>query len=395
MSVDKMPKDHLQLTITLLKRLIETPSLSLEEDAAATVMVEFLEEQLTAGAVKSGVPFADVYREGNNVWAVASPWVEGKPAILLNSHLDTVPPNSGYTRDPFAPAIEEGRLYGLGSTDAGGALVSLAVSFLTLCRWEERPYNLVFSATAEEENSGLGGIPALFAENEFQRSTHGSFPTPSIESRESSNAHPHTCAIVGEPTEMQMAIAERGLLVIDAVAHGVAGHAARQEGENAIWIAMEDIKWLQENQMPKVSDFLGSVTWTPTIIHTPNTKHNVVPDRCEFTIDIRIHEGYTHEEILETLRTHLKSELKPRSTNLRSSLIPLDHPLIQAGTAMGRKPFGSPTSSDKGRIPIPALKMGPGNSSRSHTADEYIELKEIEAGIDLYIELLKRVEFPG
>jgi len=389
-----MSEDLLQLAKDLLKRLIATPSLSSEEDAAADVMVEFLKEQHTAGAAKSGVPFAEVYRSRNNVWAVANPWLEGKPAILLNSHLDTVPPNSGYNRDPFVPVIEEGRLYGLGSTDAGGALVSLAISFLTLCRWEERPYNLVFAATAEEENSGLGGIPALFAENEFQRSTYGSFPTPSIESSESSYVHPHTCAIVGEPTEMQMAIAERGLLVIDAVAHGVAGHAARQEGENAIWIAMEDINWLQENQMPNVSDFLGSVTWTPTTIHTPNTKHNVVPDRCEFTIDIRIHEGYTHEQILETLRTHLKSELKPRSTNLRSSLIPLDHPLIQAGITLGRQSFGSPTSSDKGRMPIPALKMGPGNSSRSHTADEYIELREIKEGIDLYIDLLKRVEFP-
>ena len=377
--------------ISLLRRLIATPSLSSQEGDAADLMASFLTSQGHSP-----------YRISHNVWAIAEPWKPDIPAILLNSHLDTVPPNPGYTRNAYEPMQEEGRLYGLGSTDAGASLVSLAATFLVMADWKERPFNLVFAATAEEETSGKNGITALLSASEFREKTHGAFAIRDehAESEQAGQAqmntpsvHPLTCAIVGEPTQMQLAVAERGLMVIDAVAHGVSGHAARKEGKNAIMTAMDDIAWLQANHMPKVSEFLGPVTWTPTTIHTPNTRHNVVPDRCEFTIDIRIHEGYTHEEVLATLWQHLKSELTPRSFNLRSSLIAPYHPLVKTGLELGRQPYGSPTSSDKGRLAFPALKMGPGDSARSHTADEYIELDEIRDGIQLYIDLLKRVHF--
>jgi len=364
--------------LELLSRLIATPSLSKEEGPAADIMEDFLREN-----------DANVHRHKHNVWAIAPTWDPKKPSILLNSHLDTVPPNAGYTNNPYDPIRKDGKLYGLGSNDAGGALVSLAASFLKLSAWQERPYNLVFTATAEEEISGPNGISSLLKDPTFLSHTHEAF------TGDKNKANELNCGVVGEPTQMRMAVAERGLLVIDCVAHGKAGHAARKEGENALYNALKDIMWLQDNQMPVISPMLGPVTWTATMIQTPNRKHNVIPDRCEFTIDIRIHEGYSHEDVLEILSANLTSELTPRSFNLRSSMISLDHPLISAGIDLGWQTYGSPTSSDKGRLPFSACKLGPGRSMRSHTPDEYIEVEEIRTGIMGYLDLLQRVQFPS
>jgi len=256
----------------------------------------------------------------------------------------------------------------LGSNDAGGCLVSLMVVFLHYYNRKNLKYNLVFAATAEEEISGHNGIEALV-----------------------SRLGEIDCGIVGEPTQMQMAVAEKGLMVLDAIAHGKAGHAARDEGESALYKAIKDIEWIQSYKFSKISDLLGPVKMSVTVIETDNKAHNVVPAQCKFIVDCRVNELYTFEEILQTIKSNIKSEIQPRSTRLRSTAIALDHPLIKAGTALGRTYYGSPTTSDKALMPFQTLKMGPGDSARSHTADEFIYLDEIKNGIDLYIQLLNQL----
>ena len=347
---------HVADAVALLRRLIATPSFSREEDGTAALLESFFQEK--------GIP---AQRLQNNVWARNRHFEASKPTILLNSHHDTVKPNAGYTRDPFAPDIVEGKLYGLGSNDAGGALVSLLAAFLYFYERNDLSFNLLYAATAEEEISGKNGVELLLPE------------LGRID-----------CAIVGEPTQMHMAVAEKGLMVLDCTAHGKSGHAAREEGENALYKAMEDIGWFRDYRFPKVSDLLGPVKMSVTVIQA-GTQHNVVPDTCRFTVDVRVNELYTLEEVLETVRNHVQCEVQPRSLRIRSTAIAPEHPLVRSGTALGRRSYGSPTTSDKALMPFPALKMGPGDSARSHTADEFIFLEEIEAGIGLYVGLLGNV----
>ncbi|NCI47649.1 M20 family metallo-hydrolase [Sediminibacterium soli] len=343
--------------LTLLHKLISTPSFSKEEDATATILQTYLAEK--------GVT---AQRYLNNVWAVNRYFDESKPSLLLNSHHDTVKPNKAYTLDPFSPIEKDDKLFGLGSNDAGGCLVSLIAVFLHYYNRNDLAYNVVLAATAEEEISGLNGIEKLVHE------------LPAI-----------ACGIVGEPTLMQMAIAERGLLVLDVTATGKAGHAAREEGENALYKALSDIEWFRNHRFEKVSPLLGEVKMTVTVIDTENKAHNVVPSQCHFVVDTRVNELYTFEEVLSTIQSHVAGEVTPRSTRLRSTSIPMDHPLVKAGLALNRTYYGSPTTSDKALMPFPTLKMGPGDSARSHTADEYIHLGEIRDGIDLYIQLLNQL----
>jgi acetylornithine deacetylase len=340
--------------IQLLHELIALPSFSKEESETAHLIEKCLH--------KKGV---EVTRAGNNVLATSKYFTKDKPTFLLNSHHDTVKPNTLYTRDPFKPAIENGKLFGLGSNDAGGSLVSLLTTFLYFYNQPNLNYNLVFAATAEEEISGSGGIELAL------------HYLPTID-----------CAIVGEPTQMQMAVAERGLMVLDATAHGIAGHAARNEGENAIYKAMADIDWFNHYQFEKTSELLSAVKMSVTCIETANKAHNIVPGECKYVVDVRVNEMYTLEEVLETIREHVQSDIKPRSMRIRSSSISLDHPLVQAGMKLARHYYGSPTTSDKALMPFPALKMGPGDSARSHTADEFIFVDEINEGIEIYVQLL-------
>ncbi|MBK7290541.1 MAG: M20 family metallo-hydrolase [Chitinophagaceae bacterium] len=344
-------------SISLLKELIATPSFSKEEDQTAGIIGKFLALKNIAAT-----------RVGNNVFALNKYYDESKPTILLNSHHDTVKPNPQYTKDSFSPIVEDGKLYGLGSNDAGGCLVSLLAVFLNYYDKSESNYNIIFAATAEEEISGAGGIEYTLPY------------LPKID-----------CAIVGEPTQMQMAVAERGLMVIDCISHGKAGHAARNEGENAITKSLKDIEWFNSFQFPKISDLLGANKMSVTVIETENKAHNVVPAICKFVVDTRVNELYSFEEVLEIIKQNVQSETSPRSTRLRSTSIALDHPLVKAGTDLGRTYYGSPTTSDKALMPFPSLKMGPGDSARSHTADEYIYIDEIKEGIDLYIQLLNKV----
>lgn len=365
-----MSSDHITIlqdkAIELLKQLIATPSFSKEEDQTAGILDTFLRER---GVIR--------YRRLNNIFAYNSHFDPAKPTLLLNSHHDTVKPNPKYTKDPFSPIIEDGKLYGLGSNDAGGPLVSLLATFLYYKDRADLKYNLVFAATAEEEISGRNGIEALLQDEQFN------YPFRSNGKIE--------CGIVGEPTQMQMAVAERGLMVLDCLSHGKAGHAAREEGENAIYKALADIEWFRNYRFPKVSDLLGPVKMSVTVIETDNKAHNVVPAQCKFVVDVRVNELYTFEEVLEVIRAHVQCEVQPRSTRLRSTSIALDHPLTQAGIALNRSYYGSPTTSDKALMPFQTLKMGPGDSARSHTADEFIYVEEIKEGIQLYIQLLNQV----
>lgn len=355
--MNKQLDNYYQEAVVVLSELIKLPSFSKEEWQTASYLTKFLFDK--------GV---QVTRVGNNVLALNKAFDEKKPTILLNSHHDTVKPNSAYTKDPFTPQIEDGKLYGLGSNDAGGCLVSLLMTFLHFYSEENLKYNLVYAATAEEEISGANGIQTALTY------------MPEID-----------FAIVGEPTLMQMAVAERGLIVLDCKATGKAGHAARNEGENAIYKAMMDIEWFYCYHFEKVSDLLGPVKMSVTSIETENKAHNVVPAECKYIVDVRVNELYTSEEVLEIIKSHVQSEVKERSTRLRSSMIALDHPLVKAGLALGKTYYGSPTSSDKALMPFPALKIGPGDSARSHTADEFIYVEEIKQGIQEYIQLLDQL----
>lgn len=343
--------------ISLLKELIATPSFSKEEEQTASIIGKFLALKVIAAN-----------RVGNNIFALNKHYDEAKPTILLNSHHDTVKPNPQYSKDPFAPIIEDGKLYGLGSNDAGGCLVSLLAVFLNYYDKADSKYNFIFAATAEEEISGAGGIEYTLPY------------LPKID-----------CAIVGEPTQMQMAVAERGLMVLDCISHGKAGHAARNEGENAITKSLKDIEWFDSYQFPKVSDLLGANKMSVTVIETENKAHNVVPAICKFVVDARINELYSFEDVLNIIKQNVQCDINPRSTRLRSTSIALDHPLVKAGTDIGRTYYGSPTTSDKALMPFPSLKMGPGDSARSHTADEYIYIDEIKEGIELYIQLINKI----
>jgi len=350
--------NNLQAEATeLLKRLIATPSFSKEEDRTAELIVNYLASKgVTAN------------RQQNNVWATNKYFDAAKPSLLLNSHHDTVKPNKAYTLDPFLPIEKDGKLFGLGSNDAGGCLVSLIATFLYFYERADLSYNLVLAATAEEEISGHNGIELLL-------------PT----------LPPLQWGIVGEPTRLDLAVAEKGLLVLDCISHGKAGHAAREEGDNAIYKAMKDIEWFHTYRAPKVSNLLGPVKMSVTVIDTDNKAHNVVPSQCHFVVDVRVNECYTFEELLEVIRSSVSCEVTPRSLRMRSSGIALDHPIVQSGLKLGRSCYGSPTTSDKALMPFPALKTGPGDSARSHTADEYIYLAEIGQGIEGYIDLLKSV----
>src|SRR6187399_332633 len=343
--------------VNLLKQLIATPSFSKEEQITADILEQFF----TRNGVK---PF--VYL--NNIWAKNKFYDENKPTILLNSHHDTVKPNKGYTLDPFSPIEKDGKLFGLGSNDAGGSLVSLIATFLYFYDKENLKYNIILAATAEEEISGHNGIEVLL---------------PQLGKMD--------FAIVGEPTQMQMAVAEKGLMVLDCTANGKAGHAAREEGENSIYKAITDIEWFNSYKFDKVSDLLGPVKMSVTVIETDNKAHNVVPAQCKYVVDCRVNELYTFEEMLDIIKANVQSEIKPRSTRLRSSSIALDHPVIEAGLKMKRSYYGSPTTSDKALMHFPSLKIGPGDSARSHTADEYIYIDEIRNGIELYIQLLNEI----
>jgi len=342
--------------IELLKQLIATQSFSGDEGGVADIMNEYL----TSRGVKTN-------RHLHNVWAVNQHFDASKPTVLLNSHLDTVRPNTGYTRNPFEPTVADGKLYGLGSNDAGGCLVSLAATFTHFYSQEGMKYNIAFAATAEEENSGHNGLECLL---------------PLLP--------PVAFAIVGEPTQMHLAIAEKGLMVLDCVAHGKSGHAARNEGVNAISNAIADITWLNTYRFPVVSDYLGEVKMSVTMINA-GTQHNVVPDRCSFVVDVRLTDAYTLEEVFELISQNVRSEVTSRSMRLRPSKIDVSHPIVQAGLALGRTTYGSPTTSDQALIDSPSLKLGPGDSARSHTADEFVYLSEIEEGVELYIAMLERV----
>ena len=346
--------------VELLKQLIATPSLSRQEDATASILMQWLEDR--------GV---DPRRFHNNVWAVCADYDASRPTLLLNSHHDTVRPAAGYTRNPFEPTIEGDCLYGLGSNDAGASLVSLASVFCKLYR-APLPFNLILALTAEEEVTGENGMRAMLPELE-------------------------RCGIaidmgiVGEPTSMQPAVAERGLVVLDCTARGKSGHAARGEGINALYKAIDDINILRSLKFDRQSPVLGPISVTTTVI-LAGKQHNVVPDECTFTVDVRTTDAYTNEETVEIIRAAIGSEATPRSTRLRASVIDTSHPLVQACTSLGLKPFVSPTMSDMAVMnTFPTLKIGPGESSRSHTADEFIKITEIDRGITTYLEIIHRL----
>ncbi len=345
--------------IDLLKKLIATPSISRDENAAAYVVEAFM--------INNGL---SVKRSGNNVWSICNDYNPARPTLLLNSHIDTVKPVAGWTHDPFTPEEDEdGKLYGLGSNDAGGALVSLIATYLHLNADDSRKYNIIMLASCEEEVSGKNGIESVI---------------PMLP--------PIDIAIVGEPTEMQPAIAEKGLMVLDGVITGISGHAARNEGVNAIYKAVNVIERLRTLKLPNVSPTLGDVKISVTQIEA-GTQHNVVPDCCKIVVDVRTTDAYSNVDTLELIRNAVpECELTPRSTRLNSSRIAPSHIIVRRLEMLGAKPFGSPTLSDQALMPWQSLKLGPGNSSRSHTADEFIYLNEIREAISTYIKVLEGIE---
>lgn len=340
-----------QEAVELLQNLIRTESISRNEDIAADLLQNYMHSK--------NLP---THRSGNNIWTIAPDFDESRQTILLNAHIDTVKPSSSYTRNPFEPTIEGDILYGLGSNDDGGGLVSLLQAFRVL-KNRKRDYNLVYLASCEEEVSGKNGIESVLP------------LLPKID-----------VAIVGEPTGMQPAVAEKGLMVLDVTATGKAGHAARNEGENAIYKALGWIEWFRDYQFEKVSDLLGANKMSVTVINA-GTQHNVVPDKCTFVVDVRTNELYSNQEVFDIIKSHVPGA-EYRSTRLNSSRISTSHPLIQKLVGMGKKPFGSPTLSDQALMRFPSFKLGPGESSRSHTADEFIKISEIEDAIGTYISLL-------
>ncbi len=363
MEIENLYTDALQL----LQQLISIQSLSTEEDKTADAIETFLQSKEII-----------TNRLLNNIWCINKYFDAKKPSILLNSHHDTVKPNKQYTRNPFQAAIEDGKLYGLGSNDAGGCLVSLIATFICFYNKENLQCNFVLAATAEEEISGKNGVELLLNDEDFITKTASTFNNKT------------SCAIVGEPTLMNMAVAEKGLLVLDCKAYGKAGHAAREEGDNAIYKAVNDIEWFRNFKFDKVSELLGPNKMSVTIINA-GSQHNVVPSECKFTVDIRVNELYDFDEVIGIIKQNIQSEIAPRSLRLKSTNIALVHPLVKAGLELNRTYYGSPTTSDKALMNFPALKMGPGDSARSHSADEFIFVDEIKNGIELYIQLLNKV----
>ena len=339
--------------VGLLKELITIPSISREEAKAA--------DKLEAFMIEKGLT---THREGNNIWSMHEPFDNNKPTLLLNAHIDTVKPASSWQHDPFTPAIEDDKLFGLGSNDCGGGLVSLLQAFRIL-KDLNSPYNLVYLASAEEEVSGKDGISRVIP------------LLPKID-----------VAIVGEPTSMQPAIAEKGLMVLDVVSHGKSGHAARNEGINAIYEALDDMRWIRDFRFEKVSPFLGPTKMTLTVVHA-GTQHNVIPDECRMLVDVRTNEYYTNEEVYDIVRSHVKSDVHAHSFRLHSSHIDPEHPLVKRCVSLGLQPFGSPTLSDQALMPFPSLKLGPGESSRSHSADEFIKISEIDHAFTTYLQVLE------
>jgi len=343
--------------IDLLKNLIETPSFSSEEHDTAKLIESWFQQYK--------IPFQ---RTKNNVWATNLHFDESKPTLLLNSHHDTVKPNNGYTKDPFKAIVEDGKLYGLGSNDAGGCLVSLLATFVYFYKQENLNYNLAMVASAEEESSGEDGLNSMLS------------VIPKID-----------VAIVGEPTLMQLAVAEKGLLVFDAVVKGTPSHAAHPNTDNAIYNTIDVLKWFQDYTFEKTSSVLGDVKMTVTQINA-GKQHNAVPAEVKLVVDVRVNDAYSNQEIVDILQKEAPcTSIIPRSLKLNSSSIPIEHPLVQAGIALGRETYGSPTLSDQAVLSCASLKLGPGDSTRSHTADEFIYLREIEEGIQIYIELLENV----
>ena len=342
--------------IALLQQLIKISSFSGEEHNTACAIQNWLALQNI-----------DCERVKNNIWAKNLYFDEMKPTLLLNSHHDTVQPNQAYTRNPFQPYVHEGKLYGLGSNDAGGSLVALLSTFCYFYKQPSLKYNLIIAATGEEEISGKGGIAYLLR------------LLPQIE-----------FAIVGEPTQMHLAIAEKGLLVLDACAVGIPGHAAHANTKNPIYSALEDIEWIKNYRFPKKSEMLGEVKMSVTQI-SAGKQHNLVPAKCKFTIDIRVNDQYQNEEIYQFIKDQLQSQVSARSLRLNSSSIDSNHPIVKAGKRLGRQVYGSPTLSDQALLNCPSLKMGPGDSKRSHAADEFIYLKEVRDAIPLYIDILKEI----
>ena len=338
--------------VQLLKKLIATPSVSRNEKDAADIMEQTIRSY-----------GFEPQREANNLWIIDPHYDESRPTLLLNAHIDTVKPVASWSRDPFSPDVEDGVLYGLGSNDCGGGLCSLLQIFRMLTE-KPQSYNLIYLASAEEEVSGKDGI------------TRALPLLPHID-----------LAIVGEPTGMNPAVAEKGLMVLDVIAHGKSGHAARNEGVNAIYEALDDIRWIRDYKFEKVSEFLGPTKMTLTVVNA-GTQHNVIPDKCTMLVDIRTNEFYDNEEVYEFIRQHLKSEVKAHSFRLKSSRIDPEHPLIRKCVAMGMKPFGSPTLSDQALMHFPSFKLGPGESSRSHSANEFIRISEIRDAIAKYETLL-------
>ena len=349
-------KSDIEQAVGLLKILVSTPSISRDESAAADRLQSYIERS---------APFPGaMHRHLNNIWCIAPGYDASRPTILLDAHIDTVKPVAAWTKSPFTPVIEDDCLYGLGSNDDGASLVSMLHVFYKLCSTQQA-YNLIFLASAEEEVSGKDGIEAVL---------------PMLP--------PISCAIIGEPTGMHPAIAEKGLMVLDCTAHGKSGHAARNEGINAIYEALPDVEWFRSFSFPKVSPLLGPVKMSVTQINA-GTQHNVVPDCCKYVVDVRSNECYSNKEIVDIVAANVKSEVKPRSLRLNSSSIELEHPLVKRAMELGRKPFGSPTLSNQALISnVPCLKMGPGESSRSHTANEFIKLSEIREGMELYFKML-------
>lgn len=341
--------------IELLKKLISIESLSRHEDQAADLIEVYIKE-------KGYTP----NRKGNNIWVWANKKDDKKPVLLLNSHIDTVKPSSKWTYKPFEPTTEGDKLYGLGSNDAGGPLVSLMATFLLLAKTDQ-PFNLVFAASAEEEISGRNGVASIL---------------PDIGHID--------LGIVGEPTQMHMAIAEKGLMVLDCEAKGKAGHAARNEGINSIYKALKDMEWFKTYNFPKTSELFGQVKMTVTQIEA-GLQHNVVPDSCKFVVDVRLNEKYSNKEAFEIIQKEVECTVKPRSLRLNSSFIPHNHPVVKRGIALQREHYGSPTTSDQALMKFTTLKIGPGDSARSHTANEYIKLSEIEEGIEIYYKLLNNL----
>ena len=333
--------------------MISLPSFSREEEQVANLIRNFLDSEKIAFCTKD-----------NNTWIKNRYWSEGKPVLFLDSHIDTVKPSAGWTKDPFKAEIEGDKLYGLGSNDAGASVITLMAAFMELYNRDDLPFNMIYAASAEEEISGPKGMRSLLPE------------LGKID-----------LAVIGEPTQMQLAIAEKGLMVLDCTAHGKSGHAARDEGENALYKAIDDINKIRTFDFPKVSQTLGKVKLSVTLINA-GTQHNVVPDSCTFVIDVRTNEHYSNKEAFDIIGQLINSEVQARSFHLNSSGISEDHILVKKAKELGLNCFGSPTTSDQAVIPFPSVKIGPGKSSRSHSADEYICFSEIEEGFETYLKLL-------